>query len=246
MSRREGQVATKADASQNAYARFAGVMYFFTVFDFTGVIILSRISGSGGFLDVAHKVAASETLYRIGLLFGLVGSLSTILLAIGLYVTLKSCDGNLAMAAMLFRVVEAVLGEVVVILGFASLDIYLAAIRNPAFDANQLAALADLVSRTSASGIDVSVVFFSVGSATFFFLFLRSAYIPRVLASWGLVGSLLCLGAFTGSLLFPQSSDLLRGIGALPIGIAEPVVGLWLLVRGIKNDGQMPDAARVV
>jgi Domain of unknown function (DUF4386) len=221
-------------------------MYLFTVFDIAGVIILSRISGGGSFLDVAHRVAASETLYRIGILFGLFGNLSTILLAIGLYVTLKSFDGNLAMTALLFRVVEAVIGEVAVILGFATLDIYVEEIRNAAFDPNQWGALADLVSRTSTAGIDVSVVCFSVGSAAFFYLFLRSAYIPRILATWGLVGSLLCLVAFVGSLLFPQSSDLLRGIGALPIGLAEPVVGLWLLVRGIKKDPRTSNAASVV
>ena len=54
---------------------------------------------------------------------------------------------------------------------------------------------------------------------------------------------LLCTIAFSGSLLAPQSSDLLRGIGALPIGIAEPVVGLWLLIRGIRI---APQAAQSV
>jgi hypothetical protein len=246
MSHRAGQQAeTKTEGSQNAYARLAGVMYFFTVFDVTGVVILSKISGSGSFLDTAHSVAASETLYRIGILCGLVGNLSTILLAIGLYVTLKTIDGNLAMTALLFRLVETVIGIMVIVLGFATLQIYSTANHTTAFDVNQLGALADLVSHTSAAGTDVSVVCFSVGSATFFYLFLRSAYIPRVLATWGLLGSLLCMIAFVGSLVFPQSSELLRGIGATPIGIAEPVVGLWLVVRGIRTDPQREEGARV-
>ena len=217
-------------------------MYFFTVFDFTGLFILSRISGNGNFLDAAHSVAASETLYRIGILFGLVGNLSTILLAIALYVTLKPVDGNLAMTALLFRLAESIIGLMVLVFGYTTLQIYLEANHATAFGANQLGSLADLVSRTSASGTDVSVVCFSVGSAIFFYLFLKSAYIPRVLAIWGLLGSLLCTIAFVGSLLFPQSSDLLRGIGALPIGIAEPVVGLWLLFRGIRTDARVSQA----
>jgi hypothetical protein len=40
---------------------------------------------------------ASETLYRLGLCCSLVGRLSTILLAIGLYVAVKPVDGNLAL-----------------------------------------------------------------------------------------------------------------------------------------------------
>jgi hypothetical protein len=227
-----------AERSQQAYARFAGVMYFFTTFDVAGVVIVSRISGSGSFLHTAHNVAAWETLYRIGILCGLVGNLSTILLAIGLYVTVKPIDGNLAMTALLFRLAESAIGGMVVVFGFATLQIYLEANHSTAFDANQLSALTDVVSRTSAVATTVSVIFFSVGSAIFFYLFLRSAYIPRILAMWGLLGSLLCLAAFIGSLVVPQSSELIQGVGAVPIGIAEPVVGLWLLIRGIKTHPQ--------
>jgi Domain of unknown function (DUF4386) len=231
-----------AERSQNSYARFAGLMYFFTVFDVTGVVIVSRISGNGNFLDTVHSIAAWETLYRIGLLCGLVGTLSTVLLAIALYVTLKPVDGNLALAALLFRLAESVIGGVVIVFGFATLQIYLDASHVNAFAPNQLSALADLVSRTSTVGTEVSVIFFSIGSATFFYLFLVSGYIPRLLAAWGLLGSLLCMAAFVASLLVPQSSELLTGVGGLPIGIAEPIVGLWLLVRGIKRQPQLSPA----
>jgi hypothetical protein len=227
-------------SSQKAYARFAGFMYFFTAVDVTGVVIVSRISGSGSFLDTAHSIAASETLYRIGILCGLVGTMSTILLAIGLYVTLKPVDGNLAMTALLFRLAESAIAGIAVVFGFATLQIYMEANHTTAFDAAQLSALADLLSRTSAVGIDVSVIFFSVGSTIFFYLFLRSAYIPHILATWGLLASLLCMTTFLGSLVFPQSSELLIGIGAVPIGLAEPAVGLWLVIRGIKTHSQVP------
>ena len=227
------------ELSQMAYARVAGVLYFFTAFDLTGVVIISGITGTGTFLATAHSIAASETVYRIGILLGLIGDLSTIILAIALYAILKPVDGILAMTALLFRLAESAIGGVVVVLGFAELQIYLDANHASALSAKQLGVLADLMSRTSAAGTDVSVVCFSIGSAIFFYLFLRSGYIPRALALWGLLGSLLCTVAFSGSLLVPQSSDFLRGIGALPIGIAEPVVGLWLLIRGIRIPPQV-------
>jgi hypothetical protein len=67
---------------------------------------------------------------------------------------------------------------------------------------------------------------FSAGSTIFFYLFLKSAHIPRFLALWGVLGSLFCIAAFVANLLLPQSSDALLGLGGLPIGIAEPVLGL--------------------
>ena len=217
------------------YARVAGVMYFFEVFDMTAVVILSRVTSGANFLDVAQNVAASEMLYRVAMLLSIVGNLSTILLAAALYLTLRPVDDGLALIAMLFRLVESTLGLVVVLLGFAALQVYLDGTHAPSSQAGELGRLAELLSQTSASGIDVSVLCFAVGSTLFFYLFWRSAYVPRILAGWGLSGSVVALAAFSGSLLFPQSSEVLRGIGAVPIGVAEPVVGAWLLIRGIRT-----------
>ena len=73
------------------------------------------------------------------------------------------------------------------VLSLANLQIYLDASHTGAFSTNQLTALADISSRISISPTGVatvvSVIFFSVGSAIYFYLFLRSAYIPRVLAA---------------------------------------------------------------
>jgi hypothetical protein len=179
------------------------------------------------------------------LLLGLIGTMSTILLAIGLYITLQPVSGGLAMTALLFRLAESTIGGIVVVLSFVGLQINLEANRAAAFDASQLGTLADLVSRASAVGSNVSVVFFSVGSAIFFYLFLKSAYIPRALAMWGVIGSLLCMAAFVGNLVLPQSSEWLMGLGGLPIGIAEPALGLWLLIRGINTHQQVSLAARI-
>jgi hypothetical protein len=221
------------ERSQYAYARFAGLMYFFTVFDVSGVLIIAKARGSGNFIATAHAVAASETLYRIGLVLGLIGTLSTILLAVGLYVALRPFDGNLAMTALLFRLAESVIGGVVIVFGFLTLQIYLEAGRAGAPGASRLSELGGLVSGASVVGTNVSVVFFGVGSTLFFYLLVRSAYIPRVLAMWGLIGSIVCFIAFLASLVIPQSTELLTGIGGLPVGLAEPVVGAWLLIRGI-------------
>jgi hypothetical protein len=227
-------------SSQQAYARLAGLMYLVVdALDIGGVLILARVSGTGGFLATAHNISASETLYRIGICCGLAGILSTVLLAACLYVTVKPLDANLAITALLFRLVEVAIAGVAIVLAFATLQIYLDANRTSAFDANQLAVLADLSSLLSLAptGIAtvVSVIFFSVGSAIFFYLFLKSAYIPRILAAGGIFASLFCLITFVASLIVVQYSGQLLGIGGLPIGIAEIVTGLWLLIRGIKT-----------
>src|ERR1700736_3504065 len=102
-----------ADDSQRRYARFAGFMYLVVLmFDIAGALIVSGIGGTGTFVEISNRITASELLYRIGLALALVGTLSTIPLAIGLYVAVKPAAANLALMALLFRVVEAATGAV--------------------------------------------------------------------------------------------------------------------------------------
>jgi hypothetical protein len=220
-----------AESSQHAYARFAGLMYLLVLgFDIAGALIVSSIGGGGNFVETSHRIMMSETLYRIGLCCSLVGSLSTILLAIGLYVAVKPVDGNLAMMALLFRVAEAATGGMGIIIAFTVLQIHLAANHANAFDATQLGALADL---SSGVGTEISAIFFSVGSTIFFYLFLKSNYIPRILSAWGIFASLVYLTVWFISLILPQYSAKAVAYGSLPILIAELSTGLWLIRRRV-------------
>ncbi len=224
-----------AENSQRAYARFAGLMYFVVLgFDVAGVVTVSSIAGGGNFVETSHQIMASETLYRIGLCCALVGSLSTILLAIGLYVAVKPADGNLAMMALLFRAAEAATGGVAIVNGFAVLQIHLAANHANAFDASQLGALADLNSRAGGVGTDVSAIFFSLGSTIFFYVFLKSKYIPRILSAWGIFASLVYAAVWFVSLILPQDSAIAAAYGSVPILLAELSTGLWLLIKGVN------------
>jgi Domain of unknown function (DUF4386) len=221
-----------AENAQRAYARLAGLMYFLVLgFDVAGLLIVSSVGGGGSFLETSHRIMASETLYRIGLCCSLVGSLSTILLATGLYVAVKPADGNLALMALLFRVTEAATGAIGLTMAFIVLQIHLVANHANAFDPNQLGALAGL---SSGVGTAISAIFFTLGSTIFFYVFLKSNYIPRILSAWGIFASLVYTTVWFVSLILPQYSATATTYGSLPILVAELSTGLWLLLLGIK------------
>jgi len=208
-------------------------MYFVVLgFDIAGLLIISRITQNGNFVETSHRIMASEQLYRAGLCCSLIGSLSTVLLAIGLYVAVKPVDRNLAMMALLFRVVESAAGATGIIIAFTVLRIHLAANHASAFDVNQLDALAQLGS--SGVATEVSAIFFSLGSALFFYVFLKSNYIPRILSAWGVFASLVYMAFWFMSLILPQYSATATTYASGPILIAEVSTGLWLLIVGIK------------
>lgn len=64
----------------------------------------------------------------------------------------------------------------------------------------------------------IGVVYYSLGSTLFCYLLLKSQYVPKVLAWWGLISSFVAL-----------VSTL-----AIIVGIFEIVTGFWLLVAGIR------------
>ena len=221
-------------SSQRAYARLAGLMYLLVLaFDITGLIIGAFVAGDGDFAAQAHRIVASETLYRFSLMLGLAGALSTVLLAVGLYVTVKPLDPNLATIGLVFRALEAAIGAVAIVGSFSALELYRAGMGQSPFNAAQLGALQQLAE--SGAGTSVAAVFFCVGSTVFFYLLSRSAYIPRLLSLWGLYSSLLYLVYWAFGLVVPDYPGAITIAASLPILVAEVSTGLWLLTRGIKT-----------
>jgi Domain of unknown function (DUF4386) len=221
-------------SSQRAYARLAGLMYLLVLaFDISGLIVGFFVAGDGDFAAQAHRIISLETLYRFSLTLALAGAVSTVLLAVGLYVTVKPLDPNLATMVLVFRVSEAAIGAVAIVGSFSALQLYRAGVGTGPFDAAQLGALQHLAE--SGAGTAVAAIFFCLGSTIFFYLLSRSTYIPRALSLWGLFSSLLYLAYWWFGLVVPDYPGAVTIVASLPILVAEVSTGLWLLIRGIKT-----------
>jgi NADH:ubiquinone oxidoreductase subunit K len=231
---------TSADIhkSQIRYARLAGFMYLVVDAAFLSyVLITARCEVPGNFAETAHRITGSELLYRIGLSSGLIASLCTVFLAMGLYVAVKPIDNNLALLALAFRMVEAALFGVQVIVNFVVLKLYLGADYVKAFDANQLSVVVNLHSAAHFAVFNIAAIFFSIGSILFFYLLFKSTYIPKLLSGVGVLGSVLIPIVCFGSLISPQYAKILQ-FGWLPVGLAEILVGLWLLFKSVNLQPQ--------
>jgi hypothetical protein len=226
--------------SQRAYARMAGLMYLVVLGTYiAGLVLTSIVAGSGTFDERTQRIIASEGLYRVALVFSLLGVLSTILLAMGLYVAVRPVDGNLAMTALLFRTGESVIGAVGIAISFAVLHVRLALRDATPFDSDQLAAFAGFLSAAPTS--EISAIFFSLGSTLFFYVFLRSNLIPKALSAWGIFASIVYAAWWFAQLILPESSGLVV-FASVPALVAEICTGLWLLIKGINLPA--PSAAR--
>jgi hypothetical protein len=69
----------------------------------------------------------------------------------------------------------------------------------------------------------------------FAYLLLRSRYVPRVLAGWGMFASLLFTIYNLTIIVFPETVETLMYVALAPMGFYEIPLGFWLLIRGAKH-----------
>ncbi len=223
---------TDGGRAQIAYARLAGAMFLAVdALDALELAVAGRLRVPGDIVATAQRLTQSEVLYRAGVSGAILAALCTVLIGVGLYGALKPVDRTLALTGLVFRTGEGVLFGVQGIVALAFLKLY-TGLAGSGFSPDQLSALVAMRSAWGDTGYNVAALFFSFGSTAFFYLFLRSRYIPAWLAWLGFVGSLLVPVACFGALVFGLAG---AGYWALwaPIGAAEIITALWLLIRGL-------------
>ena len=190
--------------TQRAWAREAGLMYLVTLA-----------------VDIGGIRVDSAAMSR-ALLFA--GALCVIPLALGLFGALRPFAAAAAGWALSFRLLEAALGVLTITVEVAGVHARLAGSRLE---------MGVLEFAHWASGAELSAFLFTIGSTIFFFLFLRSGYIPRVLAGWGLFSSVLSFGT-CGMHLVRPALPAMTMTAWVPMLIAEVSTGLWLLIKGVR------------
>ena len=217
-----------AERTQRVAARIAGFLFLWLIVTgVAGMLTISHVAGSGSFAEQAKRVAASQLLYRAGLVFELVEVLSTVPLAFALYVTLEPVDELLARLAMYFRFGETFVGAAGMIAGFVKLQLYVSG-------TDQAQALMPAARQAGVAAYNVSAIFFSLGSLLFCRLFLRSGYIPKSLSALGVFASAVVTVMCLGTLLLPEHASTFQ-YGWAPMAIAEVVTGVWLMLFAVKT-----------
>lgn len=172
---------------QMRYARIAGFVYLLMIALYMGgQFFISHVVGTGDFAQRLDHIAQGQLLYRVGLVLQLLTSLFTVLLAYALYAVLKPVNEGIARMAMYWRLGEAFAGLTMTI-SFATLSLQ----SNPKYvqllGTVRLEAIVDLVKSADFASFNITTLFFSFGSITFFYLFLQTRYIPRVLSAFGVL-----------------------------------------------------------
>ena len=186
--------------------------------------------------DLAAAAAGHQAQVSTGVLLGYIAALAAPGIAIALYPVLRRFAEGLALGAVAFRIIEGVFYalNMTVLLSLWTLSREFVDAGAPADQhfrtlGHTLRAQYDWIG-------DTGMLFaFTVGALLYYVVFFRSQLIPRWLSAWGIAGAVLLMGAavlVTFGVIAPMSA--VQVALAIPIGVQELVLAVWLIVRGFN------------
>jgi hypothetical protein len=211
-------------------ARLAGFSYlFYMAVGLGNEALMHRATDAQGTAATIARIAEHTTALRFAILLKPCECLAAFVLAVALYGITRDEDHELATLGMVCRVAEGVF-----VASFIPTDLGLLWLANvrAGVGAPDAATTNALGAFLLMPGGSIGSILFAVGSAIFSYLLLRGRMVPALLARWGVFSSALLVvglplqlaGFFTGPL---------TGYQWVPAIVFAPVLGLWLLVKGV-------------
>jgi len=220
-------------------ARVAGLLYILA--SAVGVVRLIYIPNKlfvhGDATATAANIAGHETLFRLGIVCGLVGAALWLFVPLALYRVLKDVNrGPAVLMVVLGSFMQVPLFFCNSVTDIAALLLARGAGYLAVFDKAQRDALARLFLDLHHHLDLANMMFAGLWLVPFGLLVYRSRYFPRFLGVWLMIASLPYLALCIGGFLLPGSEDAIFSYGQ-PLMLGEVAMMLWLVIMGAKDEG---------
>ena len=225
-----------AVTSPQVYARIGGVAYLIIIVAgaLGEMFVRNSIVVSGDAAVTYNNIIAHPLLWRLGIVGDLIMHVCDVILMVVFYVLLKPVNKNLALAALLFNLIQTavlVANKMNLLMPlFLSGDAdYL-----KAFEPQQLQALAYLSVKAHGYGFGISLIFFGFTCLVLGYLIFKSGYLPKTIGVLIQIAGLCYLINSFALILAPAFADkLFPTILLLPF-VGELSLCLWLLIKGVN------------
>ncbi|HJU40888.1 MAG TPA: DUF4386 domain-containing protein [Tahibacter sp.] len=212
-------------------ARIAGIAFLaYIAVGIAALVVFGRAARGDGVGARIASIAQHTTEVGVVVLLALLACFAALVLAVTIHALTRDEDADLALFALVCRVIEAVPGFTGT-LGLLWLATSPAA---QSLDAGAAHALAAFLLRGEGGA---GAIFFAVASTVYSWLFLRGGMIPAWLARLGIVASALLVFVLplqlAGLMGGPMAwTSAIAWIVWLPMLVYELVLAVWLIVRG--------------
>jgi hypothetical protein len=224
------------ESKQNA-AKFAGVAYLFTfvIVVYTNFGIYNQLNVPGNATETARKILANEHLFRIGIVADLIYAIGFIILLSSLYTILKDVNRRIVILATFWQLVYVITWVSLTLKFFDALRLMSGANYLKVFDDVNLYSLSKLFLNARFDRYYGVLIFYSLGSTAFNYLWFKSRYIPRPLAIWGIIACTWCTVCAIVFLIYPDFENIINiWLFDLPMAFFDITLGFWLLIKGLR------------
>jgi hypothetical protein len=198
-------------------------------------LLLNPLIVPGKAAETAQNILAHEGTFRLTVVCFLLYSAVSVVLLSALYVVLKPVNRGLALVGALSRFVFALVWLLSPLQLLSALRLLGHSSYLQVFEPDRLQALARVTIAASFDDYYVGLPFFSLALTICSYLWLRSNYIPRSLAWFGLVSSAWCVFCAFVYLLFPGFAKPVDPYWFdSPMALFELILSFWLLFKGLK------------
>src|SRR6266700_7319814 len=224
--------------SQRTAAKVAGLSYLLTIaiVVFANYALLNPLIVPGNAAETARNIVTHETQFRIVAVCFLIYSAGVVVLLTALYLILRPVNRGLALVAALFRLVFALLWLLTTLNLLNALRLLGSASYLQVFEADRLQVLARLNVAATFDDYYVGLPFFGLAATVCAYLWLKSNYIPKRLAVFGVISSAWCVICAFVFLIFPHFNKIVNDYWFdSPMAIFEMVLSFWLLFKGLRE-----------
>src|SRR5881392_2882306 len=225
------------DNSQRTAAKVAGIagILAFVLVVFGNYVLLEPLLVPRNAVDTARNILAHQTQFRVALICFITYGIGAIVLLTALYVVLAPVNRGLALGGALFRLVFAMFWLIAPLNSLAALRLLGDTSYLKVFEPERLQALARVQIGGTFDNYYVGLPFFGLAATICAWLWLKSNYIPKGLALFGVISSAWCVFCAFIYLIFPHFNKIVNDWWFdFPMAVFELVLSFWLLFKGLK------------
>ncbi|MGB8521328.1 MAG: DUF4386 domain-containing protein [Candidatus Acidiferrales bacterium] len=215
--------------------RFAGLLYVLVSIPgaFALLYVPNKLIVHGNATATANNIAASETLFRLGIAAQLISQILFMWVTLALYDLLKGVNQRHAAVMLTLIVVSIPIALLNELNAIAALILVRGTDFLSMFDKAQRDELAMLFLNLHSHGFGIAGIFWGLWLVPLGLLVYRSGFLPRIL---GVLLTANCFPYVVNSftyLILPQYANIV-GRWMMPLGFGELLFMFWLLVMGAK------------
>ena len=214
-------------------ARVVGVIYLagMLIGIPANLLILSILNGP----DHLSTIAASSLLLATCVVFWLCTVVGDAAHGVLMFPVLKQHSERSAVGYLAARIMDATFIAVMALLILVQIPVANEYLNAGSADTSYLQALSAVFNHAYLYAYEFGMITVGVAGLILCYAFYRSQLIPRPLAVWGLIGYAVLL---SGSVLQILGFEL-NSIQAIPGGLWEIFIGVWLIVKGFNTPSHL-------